>query len=300
MFFQSVSKKTFELLDDLYLASKSSLVGFAINRLDTQLVSSRLSKATVTHQSLGDKEFWVIDGLFNENENVELRQYLNKASFSLKSYGSQQAIDQGEEPSYTMSGKERTLFLSHDFMGMRVFYQFLSFLSISLEAEIATIPWELSDGISSSSPSIAINKCLQMSTSSQNLGEHKDVDPSSSLSFSVKSLYDGTSYPKAFENGKIGHPWFVSCILYCCDESFLESYDLGTLLYSDDQSQKAQVTIKPMRLAIFPSDMIHTINASSIPPQVKTWRVSIVFKLMISPKNKQSHLPTLFKSLLSR
>jgi len=97
-------------------------------------------------------------------------------------------------------------------------------------------------------------------------------------------------FPSHFINGEEGKPWLVSMMLYATEENYLPEYCMGTTFYKNDGKRVLQTNCLNMRLVLFEGDIFHTIEKSNIPSDIKTWRVSYVFKLIFNPRNKDQNV----------
>ncbi|HEY2810756.1 MAG TPA: hypothetical protein VGJ00_05155 [Rhabdochlamydiaceae bacterium] len=248
------------------------------------------------------KDIYLIDGYFSDAEAKEMRAYCAQATFSRNSYGSPEAIEKGEQPARSMDSKERWLFFSHPPQPINELYHFFGMLAHCLEAEVATLPWELCDANGSGSSSVIVNFLEKMSPESMELGKHRDCNPASQVSFGIPILYQqgGEFHPSSFANGAVGNPWLISVMLYVTDAAFLPEYRLGTVFYDQRGKLVFRADCIPMRIVIFEGDITHSIEASEIPPSIKTWRISCVFKLVLNPKNPDQSIKQKFSEWLLR
>jgi hypothetical protein len=246
------------------------------------------------------KEIYILDDFFEKNEEEQLRDFSKKATFSRNSYGSPEAIESGEKPARSMNGKERWQFFSSPPSVVKEVYQLFGLLAHLMDAEITTLPWELSDRTAHGSPAVIANFVEEASFESMELGKHQDSNPEKNVPFGIPVLYEhsGEFHGASFINGDQGKPWLVSVMLYARDPNFLPEYGLGTAFYKPNGEMALKVDCKNMRLVFFEGDILHSIEQSHIPAEIKTWRVSYVFKLIVNPKKKEQNVKRDFNKAL--
>ncbi len=178
----------------------------------------RLRKIQIQHASIEGKSVYVFDDFFSQEEAQEIRAFSKNASFSRNSYGSPEAIKQGEAPARSMNGKERW----QSIIPLEPFTHFINCYTFGreMDAEISTLPWELCDTASNGSPSVIGNFLERASSESMDLGRHKDCNPEEGIAFGIPILYSSEKsfYENRFENGSRGHPWIISIMLYSTTE----------------------------------------------------------------------------------
>jgi len=167
------------------------------------------------------------------------------------------------------------------------------------------LPWELCDPSSQGSPAVIANKLEEASKESRELGKHRDCDPETKIPFGIPILYsDSPQYhPPKFINGEKDRPWLVSVMLYVTAGNFLpDAYGLGTVFY-DKTSIVLRTQCVNMRMVLFQGDIFHSIEESTVPQDITTWRISYVFKLIINPKKRgedmRAKLAYLMQSMVS-
>lgn len=293
-----MKKITTTLTNPHYNTPKTSLLTFQFEPIED---TSPIRSACIQHFSIEDKDIYLIDGFFSDSETQEVRSYFKQASFSRKSYGSPEAIEKGEQPARSMDSRERWLFFSRPPSPIQKMYQFFGMLGHHLEAEVSTLPWELCDANGIGSCSVIVNFLEKMSEESMELGKHRDCNPLSNVPIGIPNLYtpENPFHPATFVNGAPGKPWLISVMLYVTDDAFLPEYRLGTVFYDSEGNSRLRADCLPMRMVIFEGDIIHSIESSQIPPSVKTWRVSCVFKLFLNPKNPSTSLKEALREKLS-
>ncbi len=255
----------------------------------------RLRKIQIQHASIEGKSVYVFDDFFSQEEAQEIRAFSKNASFSRNSYGSPEAIKQGEAPARSMNGKERWQFFSNPPRALHAFYKLLSTFGREMDAEISTLPWELCDTASNGSPSVIGNFLERASSESMDLGRHKDCNPEEGIAFGIPILYSSEKsfYENRFENGSRGHPWIISIMLYSTAENYSPEYCMGTTFYKD-HAIVLRTECQNCRLVLFDTDLVHSIEESKIPEAIQTWRVSYVFKLVLNPRRVGASLRAQF------
>lgn len=294
-----IKKKALALTDPHYQTSKTSLLVFDFEPICYTSSLKRLNRSQIQSTSIDGKEVYILDDFFTEEEGRLLRDFSAQATFSRNSYGSPEAIENGEKPARSMDGKERWQFFSHPPEPIFEIYKLFGTLADRLGAEITTLPWELCDPAGNGSPSVIGNFVEEASHESMELGKHQDSNPQKGLPFAIPVLYapEPSFHPQSFPNGEKGFPWIVSVMLYVNAENYHSNYCIGTAFYGTDQSVAIRSAPNNMRLVLFESDLFHTIEESCIPEGVKTWRVSYVYKIIINPRQKNESMKQKFAQL---
>lgn len=296
-----VRKESTFLLNNYYNTSKTSLLIFHFDPFLFLSSQARLKQALVKQVDIDGKDLYVIDNFFSEEESEHMRSFSKRATFSVHSYGSQEAIEKGEKPALSMNSKERWNFFSNPPSAMHEFYKLLGSLAHSMDAEVTTLPWDLcADGTNTSS--VVGNFLEEVSYQSMELGKHKDSDPEKGISFGIPILHadkEGLFYDPTFVNGEEGKPWIISAMLYTTDERFLSKYQMGTVFYKDNKQEALFTSCHNMRLIFFEGDIVHSIEESRIPSDLKTWRTSYVFKLVINPRKKEESMKAKFSDFFN-
>jgi hypothetical protein len=258
---------------------------------------ARVQKGFLSCTSVDSQEVYIIDGFFSEEEGVLVREFAEKCSYSRNSYGSATAIANGEKPAKAMNGRERWTLFNNPPEPMRKVYQLLSSIAQTTEAEIALLPWDLSDGLMHNAPAVVANYLEEASVESMELGKHKDSDPSVGLPFGIPVLYEEPEvyYTAPFQNGSTGCPYLLSLMLYVTAEDFNPDEGLGTVFYDEEGKDILHIACRHMRLVIFESDIVHSIEKG----QGSAWRVSYVFKLRMNPKRKSDNCKNLLQQALA-
>jgi hypothetical protein len=295
-------KTTTVLIDDLYKNPGTSLLTFCFEPHLSDRSDIRLKNCRSQHATVEGKDLYIFDDYFEAAEADDLRRFSKTTTFSRHSYGSPEAIQTGEKPARSMNGKERWQFFSNPPSAIKELYNVLSLLSHQLDAEITTLPWELCDASLHGSPAVIANMIEEATTESMDLGKHQDCSPEKKLSFGIPILYENESkyHDSQFMNGATGKPWLVSLMLYSTDVEFLPEYRMGTAFYEKNGQIAHRVGCTDMRWVLFESDILHSIEASNIPPHIKTWRISYVFKLIMNPRSPHQNIKAeLYKQLTS-
>ena len=289
-----VIKKQATLLDDYYATPNTSTLTFLFDSQHCPSIEARLRKSQIQHASINGKDLYLIDRFFQPEEGEGMRAFSEGATFSRNSYGSPEAIEQGEKPARSMNGKERWQFFARPPKAIQELYKLFSQLGDKLDAEVTTLPWELSDKASHGSPAVIANRLEEATETSRELGKHQDCNPSGRISFGVPVLYapELRFHPAQFVNGEEGKPWLISAMLYTTAPRFLPQYQLGTVFYDDQHNLVLRSNCHNMRIVLFAGDILHSIEESLIPPGEDLWRISYVFKLIVNPKRAGHDLKT--------
>jgi hypothetical protein len=275
------------LIDDHYNTPSTSLLTFHFEPAYLASTAERLKHTQIQHASIEGKDVYTFDRFFLPLEEQEMRVFGEQSTFSRNSYGSPEAITQGEKPAQSMNSKERWQFFSHPPLAVHELYQLLSLMAYELNAEISTLPWELCDRNGHGSSSVVVNLIKDSSYESMELGKHQDCNPQKGISFGIPLLYaPGQLHAANFNNGSVGKPWLVSVMLYTTEEEFLPEYQMGTVFYTEGGSLVLRTHCHHMRLVLFEGDIVHSIEESKIPLGVETWRISHVFKLILNPRHE--------------
>lgn len=292
-----IRKKMSVLTNAYYNMPQTSLLTFQFEPHRFASVEERLERCGIERRIVGGKDVYVVDGFFREDEGGEVRGFCQSATFSRNSYGSPEAIEKGERPARSMNGKERWQFFSNPPAPFQDVFRLFATIAEGIGAEVSTLPWELCDKESNGSPSVIGNYLEMASVESMGHGKHKDCDPANGVAFEIPKLYADGVHASCFENGGEGLPWIVSVMVYATAENYLPEYRMGTAFYG----QEEVFCTEPchMRMVLFEADLDHTIEASQIPDEVKTWRVSYVFKLVFNPKSARQSMKKRFLEWIS-
>ncbi len=297
-----IRKASTHLLNPYYNTPKTCLLTFHFDPCYFLSIKDRLQKAEIIHMDIEGKDLYVIEDFFSSEEAEEMRTFSKQATFSIHSYGSQEAIEQGEKPAFSMDNKERWLLFSQPPSCIAKFYQLLNTFSYLMEAEISTLPWDLcAQGTNTSC--VVGNFLEEVSFQSMELGKHRDSDPEKGISFAIPVLYDKemqSHYEKTFVNGSEGKPWIISAMIYATQDAFLPEYRMGTVFYKEEGNIPLFANCNHMRMVLFEGDILHSIEESQIPPSLQMWRISYVFKLVINPKSSQESMKKKFLEMIKQ
>ncbi len=297
-----VRKSLAVLLDDYYANDKTSLLTFHFEPASFSSSLDRLKSCSIKHASIDNKDFYILDQFFLEEEEEEIRELFEKASYSRFSYGSLESIDKGEKPGRSMNNQERWSLFSRYPPAIREVYKLFSTLADQMNADLMTLPWELCHG-KASAPSIITNYHEEITEESMLNGKHQDCNPQGMISFGIPLLYgqEGEFHDRQFINGDTGKPWMISLMLYSTSKDFLPSeYQMGTVFYHDDGQEALKAHCVNTRMVLFEGDISHSTDVSKIPSEKKVWRTSYVFKLVMNPKKKEQNLKEDFRSLMQK
>lgn len=295
-----IKKSASFLLDDLYDTPSTSLLYFQFLPHVFCSTETKLESSTLSVSSVENKDIYVLDGFFDQAEKIEMQKFCAETTYSRMSYGSPEAIAQGEKPAKSMNGRERWKFFSNPPKAIRFFFELLSTISLDNALEINTLPWELCNKEGHSSPSIVADYIEEVSITSRDLGIHQNSCPEKKISFAIPCLYSKKEefFSSPFINGAEGNPWMITAMLYSTAKNYKPEYGMGSVFY-DNKGNLSKVTeCKDMRLVFFESDLFHSIEESRIPEGIKTARTSFVFKLIFNPKNKDLSAKKAFKNWL--
>lgn len=290
-----VHKDNLVLLNDHYKNPNTSLLIFRFEPQPFIATQNRLQGSQIKYASIEGKDLYLIDQFFQEDEGKEMQTFSKTAPFSRNSYGSPEAIERGEKPARSMNGKERWQFFSQPPAAINELYKLFGLFAHKLNADITTLPWELCDPSAHGSPAVIANKLEEATRESMDLGKHQDCNPEGNVPCGIPVLYDpGELHPAQFINGAPGKPWLISVMVYTTDEEFRPEYCLGTAFYQKDGKLVVKANCLNMRIVIFEGDIFHSIEESNIPDEVKTWRISYVFKLIVNPKEENQNVKAAF------
>ena len=184
-----IKKDTATLLDNYYTHPNTSPLIFQFESQPFISSDSRLQSSSIKRASIAGKDLYIFDDFFLPSESEEMQYFSKNASFSRNSYGSPEAIENGEKPAHSMNGKERWQFFSHPPVAITEVYKLFATLGAKLNADITTLPWELCDQSSHGSPAVIANKLEEASEESRELGKHQDCNPEHRVSFGIPVLY---------------------------------------------------------------------------------------------------------------
>lgn len=293
----SFCKEKTTLLDDLYDTAKTSLVVFRFPASSHPSTQERIQRSKIELTTIDGQDLYVVDDFFTKEEGSLMRSFVQSSTFSKSSYGSSSAVEKGERPAKSMDSKERWRFFSKPEAPIQEILFFLEKLAQETHSEITTLPWELCDEKGNGAPAVIANFLEEVSLENQMLGKHQDCNPEKGISFAIPVLYEeGSFHEPKFINGAPGKPWLISVMLYVTEENFSSDHKMGTIFYTKKGDLATRIDCKNMRLALFEGDIFHSIEASQIPKETKTWRTSYVFKLVLNPKEKEGHPRTYLRN----
>jgi len=294
-----LKKDKVQITHDTYLHPKTNPLVFKFSPAINPEINERSAQTQKKCLFIDHKPIFFMDHFFNQEELISLRNYSLSASFSNNIYGSTESISDGEIPAKAMNSQERWHFFTNPPLAVNQLFHWLSHLAAKLNVEIMTLPWELSND-TTNSPAIATNFLYQMSTTSSQLGIHKDYEPEKLIPFAIPQLYNSsaTHFANQFINGAAGHPWMVTIMLYAAHENFEPGYGMGTLFYDDNKQLKHRVDCQHGRIVLFEGDIFHSIEPSFAPPSGEIWRLSYVFKLIFNPNSNASSVRSSFTKSL--
>lgn len=288
-------KDSFILTNERYHTPKTSMLVFHFEPQLFESMKSRLGTSTIEHSSIEGKDVYVLDNFFQKQENEDLREYSRNAKFSRSSYASHESQEQGEEPALSMNNKEKWEFFANPPQAVKEVYKLLAFFAYRMNADISTLPWDLCDQ-SICASAVATNRIERVSAISTDLGKHQDYNTEKGIPFGIPILYskEKVYYNSQFVNGAPGKPLLISLMLYAASEEFKPSYGMGTVYYKSTGEQALRTDCKHTRCIFFEGDILHSIEQSQLPSDIKVWRISYVFKLLFNPKKEQESMRQAF------
>ena len=297
----TVRKSVATLIDDYYANDKTSLLTFHFEPATFDSSLSRIKACLTKLACIGDKDFYVFDDFFSQEEGEEIRELFGKLTYSRFSYGSSESIDNGEKPARSMNNQERWSLFSRYPSSIREIYKLFSTLADQMNADMMTLPWDLCHG-KTSAPSVITNYHEEITEESMLNGKHQDCNPEGMISFAIPILYgkEGEYHERQFKNGDTGKPWMISLMLYATSKEFLPEYHMGTVFYHDDGKDALKANCINTRMVLFEGDIFHSTDVSKVPSDKKVWRTSYVFKLVMNPKKEGQNLKEEFMRLLQR
>lgn len=294
-----IKKEKSVLIGNYYNTPQTSLVIFHFEPgLDAE--NKKLEACTIRHASIENKDLYIFDHYFQKDACVETREYFENASYSRYSYSTGDSEKSGEQPGYSMNTKERWKLFYNPPPSIRQLHELLSILSLRLNAEITTAPWELSHKPQAITPSVIVNFHTKVSYESMHLGRHRDCNPETGTFYGIPVLYKekGTVHENCFVNGAPGKPWLVSVLLYATSKHFHPEYRMGTVYYQSNGGEAFKTNCLDGRLVLFEGDIFHSVEKSDIPADLKPWRVSYVLKLIINPREEHQNVKEAFSRLV--
>lgn len=289
------------LLNERYNNPNTSLLLFHFEPQKYISSDLRLKGCSIKHSSVESKDIYMLDDFFMASESQVMRDYSRNATFSRSSYASNESREKGEVPARSMNNKEKWEFFAKPPQPIKEIYKLLGMLAHRMNADISTLPWDLCDQNICAS-AVATNRLERSSKESMDKGKHEDFNTQKGIPFGIPILYakDKAFFPGKFENGAEGNPWLISFMLYATEDNFrVPEYGIGTIFCKKDGEMVTKADCRHMRFVLFEGDILHSIEGSKIPQDVKTWRVSYVFKLIINPRQANQSMKKIFYDLLS-
>jgi hypothetical protein len=284
-----IEKNSIRLMSERYKSPSTSLLLFHFEAQPSASVEERLRKAALKRYEINKKEIYIFDDFYSDAEGERFREYSRNTKFSRSSYATPESRDKGEEAARSMNNMEKWELCKNPPEAIKEFYKFLGMLAYKLNVDISTLPWDLCDQNACAS-SVATNRLERSSKENMEKGKHEDFNTEKGLPFAIPILYskENAYYPCNFTNGAKGYPWLISFMLYATESNFMaREYGLGTVFFNNDGEVALRSDCRHMRFVLFEGEIVHSIENSVIPPDIDTWRVSYVFKLLLNPKNEQ-------------
>ena len=294
-------KTSIILNSEKYIKQGTNLMIFHFEPKLYNSTQERIRKAIIQNLPFDDRILTSLSSFFSPAEKQAMREFNRNARFSLPTYNTNESIKMGEKPTYGFTGSEAWEFFKHSPQPIKEIYKLLGTLAYLMDADVSTFPWWLQDP-EIGHPTINVNRVTEMTPENSKLGKHADSLPEKAMFFGIPVLYaNNGQYHTTFNNGDVGKPLIMSCLLYVTEFNFISSeYGLGTLYYSKNGEIAHSIPCQHMDLHFFQSDIIHTIEDSRIPPDVNTYRTSYVFKLIFNPRHENQPLKELFWSAFSK
>ena len=294
-----IKKDMAVLTTDRYKTPKTSPIIFHFEPHPFVSPELRLEDSKINHDTISEKDIYIIDNFFLDREAEELRNFSTKSHFSRDIFADNESKEKGETPDRAMDNKEKWVFFANPPQAVKEIYKLLSWLSHQMDADITTLPWEMYDK-DICAPAVATNRVEYKSQESMELGKHQDYSTEKGISFGIPILYskEPTLHPNNFINGSEGKPWLVSLMLYSASEEFSPDCGLGTIFCNDSGDVALCADSRDMRFVLFEGDIIHTIEKSKLQHNINAWRVSYVFKLVVNPKNESKSMKKVFLELI--
>src|SRR5262249_53271293 len=143
-----------------------------------------LKTCSIQRISIEDKDLYIFDNFFIENESIDLRTYSRNATFSRSSYACQESREKNEVPARSMNNKEKWEFFAKPPKAIKEIYKLLGNISSKLNADISTLPWDLCDQ-SICASAVATNKLQSASKESMEIGKHEDFNTEKGIPFGI-------------------------------------------------------------------------------------------------------------------
>lgn len=291
-----IEKDSIRLMSDRYKSPSTSMLLFHFESQPSASIEARLRKAAINRFDIEGKDIYIFDDFYSKAEGEQFREYSRNTKFSRSSYATPESRDRGEEAARSMNNMEKWELCKNPPSPIKQFYQLLGMLAHHLNADISTLPWDLCDQNACAS-AVATNRLERSSMENMEKGKHEDFNTEKGLPFAIPILYskENAYYPCNFINGAKGNPWLISFMLYATEDNFIaKEYGLGTVFFNRNGEAALRSDCRHMRFVLFEGEILHSIENSVIPPEVHTWRVSYVFKLLLNPKNEQESIKERF------
>lgn len=281
-----------------YRTSQTIPLVFHFEPAAFESTAKRLKDCTVEKATIEDRDIYLFDNFFSQEESNEMRAFSQAGEFGKSIYADQESREKGEEPAKAMANKEKWKLFQNPPQAIQEIYKFYSYLASKLDADVATLPWEMYDAHICAA-AVATNRVEKMSAESMELGKHEDYNTEKGLAFGLPVLYaKDIVHEGGFINGDPGKPWLVSLMLYTTDEGFLPEYGMGTVFCNHTGQNEFKADCRHMRFVLFEGDIIHGIETSNIPESKHVSRVSYVYKLTMNPKRADISLKREFAELI--
>jgi hypothetical protein len=273
--FIELSKCSFKEENDLIfrivsLSKNESIVYTSYPYQSTQL---RLKSAKLKMRFFSGLMHLQIDNFFTNKESAELRgvgefSRTSEISFPVNNI----SLMSGEKPPKIMSEDDRLQLFKQPPAALDAVHKLFSFFGSALNVDISTVPWGL--------VSCGNNFAISIDKVSEDVGWHLDYDPSKGLPFAISKRYNEEYYSSVFDNGSANSPLMLTVLVYTAAENFKTEWGMGTR-FQDLHGVKTTVECEHMRMVIFECNISHSIQQSFIPPGIKTWRNSFVYKIIL-------------------
>ena len=297
---QKLKKDRTILVSDYYNTPQTSTLIFHFEPHRFASSDEKMKQCSVTHACIEDKELYVFDHYFDEEQQESTRAFLEKLTYSRTTYSSLDSKQRGEKAAYSMNTKERWSLFTNPPPMIHEVHKLLSFLSSHLDVEISIAPWELSHQENSVTPSVIVNYYTEIASETMLISRHQDCKPKEGIFYGIPILYPSAApfHECRFENGAVGKPWIVSMLLYATSKDFLPEHQMGTVFYKTNGEAALKTDCFNGRFVFFEGDLFHSAEESNIPSAQSLWRISYVLKLVLNPKLETQCVKQLFSQFL--
>jgi hypothetical protein len=297
-----IKKDTALLMNDRYKTPNTSMLIFHFEPHLFDYIEQKLRDSSIKHDLVEGKDIYIFDNFFSQNENQDLLTYSRNAKFSRHSYASSDSKEKGEDPASSMNNKEKWEFFAKPPQAVKELFKFLDTLSLKMDADITTLPWDLCDQKICAS-AVATNRIEKVSKESMEMGKHDDYNTEEGIPFGIPILYseEKSYHPTKFVNGEEGRPWLITIMLYAAEDNFRPEYGMGTIFCKNNGEVSSRADSVHTRFVLFEGDIIHSIEESKIPDNISqpVWRISYVFKLLINPRKENQSMKNVFHQLIN-